>query len=116
MFDIIYRKFMELPSWSRWFTIFILFSMIGGLEQAWGKRKFVAEFAEATFANILYWGSLGLSFFIAFKCFQILEIKYNNRILSWVGAIILFFSIGGLSGLLISQIPGVGWRYEKMLS
>ena len=114
--DFILRKFLDLPIWARWLTVFVFFSSLGGLEQAWGKRRFVAEFSEATFAIMLYVTSIGLSFWVGYKIGSRFAIKYENNYLGWVIGIVIFALLGFLSGQIIREIPGVGWRYDIFIS
>ena len=114
--DFILRKFLDLPIWARWLTVFVFFSSLGGLEQAWGKRRFVGEFSEATFAIMIYLASIGFSIWVGYKIGSRFSIKYENDYLGWVIGIVIFLLLGVLSGMIISEIPGVGWRYDEFLS
>ena len=113
--DKLISEFLKLPMWARIFSIFILVCMIDGAHFAWGKHRFVAEFAEATLAVALYWGSAFSSFGLGiFAGIKITE-KTKSSALGWVLGIAIFLIVGVASGLVIKEIPGVGWRYELMM-
>lgn len=108
--------FIDLPLWGKFLVAFVVLCLIDGVWLAWGERKFVAGVAEATLAVALYWGSiiasLGLGYFLGKKTKE----KSNCNTLGWVVGILVFLVIGTISGLVISEIPGVGWRYDLMMS
>ena len=114
--DKILDQFFKLPLWAKLLIGFVIICMLDGLRLAWGEHRFVANFAEATLAVALYWGSVfgsfGLGIFTGIKTTD----KSNSTKLGWVIGILVFLIVGVGSGLLISQIPGVGWRYDLMMS
>lgn len=90
--------------------------MLDGVRLVWGEHRFFAGFAEATIATIFYWGSmfgsLGLAVYFGIKITN----KTKSTALGWVIGFIVFIFIGVISGMVIQEIPGVGWRYELMMS
>lgn len=109
-------KFFEFTLWAKFLIGFFTICILDGLWLAWGEHRFVENFAEATLASMLYWvntlGSLGLGIFTGIKTTE----KSKSTILGWVSGILVFLIIGVGFGLLISQISGVGWRYDLMMS
>lgn len=111
--DGIADGFLELPVWARWALAILAIMSVDALFIAWGERRPVAAFAESLVAVTAYWatglGSIALGIWGG-----VTVAKKTAR--TWAGwaagiAIIFLFSF---SRLLVKEIPGVGWRVEKI--
>lgn len=114
--DVMLERWMELPYWFRWGMAGLgIFWIIPAFIAAWGEWRFVAAFAEILFAYAFYWiiliASLGLGIFAGKKTAQ----KSGHTWLGWVVGIVVVVAVYGLINNWVSHIPGVGWRFRKMM-
>lgn len=78
------------------------------------KRPFGA-IAETIAASSIYWGSLIASICLGVWVGSKVLNQTSSKILAWVVGISLWFAAELAVFYIAMQIPGVGWRLEKML-
>lgn len=80
----------------------------------WGERRPVGGFFEELIARSGHYVIvIGAFFGAVFGGIKATE-KTSRRFVGWFVGIILFLIIGGGGMLLLSSIPGVDWRYERL--
>lgn len=114
--DFLINKFLELPKWAKYLSIFIFSCVFYGVEQAWGERRFIANFAEATFTAALHIGSIVISLFLTAPIWRFVEARTRNKYFVWIVGTLFFLIVMALLSFIIMEIPGVGWRYEQMIT
>jgi hypothetical protein len=114
--DFLFETFIELPLWARYLFALIIGCTFYGVEQAWGERRFIAHFSEAFFAAALHIGSIAISIIVSIPTWKYIYKNRQNKIAAWLVSVLLFFTVATILGLLITEIPGVGWRYKQMIN
>jgi PHD/YefM family antitoxin component YafN of YafNO toxin-antitoxin module len=93
----------------------ILALAIDAIGMAWGDRRPVGAFFEAFVAQGVYFGtilgSFGGAVWAGIKVFE----KSKSKSLGWIAGIFLYAVVGTAVFALFSQIPGVGWRIERLV-
>ncbi len=116
LIDFLFEKFMELPIWARYLTILVFGCAFYGIEHAWGERRFITNFLEATFAAALNVGSIALSIAASIPTWKYIHKATKNIAIAWLISALLFLALASALGLLITEIPGIGWRYKQMIT
>lgn len=91
----------------------VLVGTLTGMD--WSASRLVAEFAESLVANVLYLGVMVASVAGGYLVGTGVASVTRSRILGWILGIVAFLAVGGAVIWLVGQIPGVGWRVDKML-
>ena len=88
--------------------------VLDSIVAVWGERRPVGGFFEELIARsghyVIVIGAFVGAVFVGIKATE----KTNRRFVGWFVGIILFLVIGGIGTLLLSRIPGVDWRYERL--
>lgn len=113
MFDFVVDRFHRLPTWGKWTVAFTAFASATALGQAWGERRFVAGFAEALVAVVLYWGTMFVPLVAGIAGGMKVAERTRRDWLGWIVGVVIVLA-GIMTGNLARDIPGVGWRIEKM--
>lgn len=111
--DAMMDGFFELPLWARWVLAILAIMSVDALFLAWGERRPVAAFAESLVAVTAYWatglGSIALGIWGGVTAAK----KTGRTWIGWIAGIAIMF-LAGFSRLLVKEIPGIGWRIEKI--
>ncbi len=110
-----YKNFIKMPMFLRISTVFLMVCIIEGVATAWDEKDFIIGALQATASSLLYWLSIFLSFGISIYCGVKVADKSKSNLLGWLVGFGLFIIIGGFGGLLIRDIPGIGWRYGLLM-
>ncbi len=105
--------FMELPVWARWFVVILAVMSVDALVMAWGERRPVAAFAEALVATTAYWVTGVGTILLGLWGGVTVARKTLRNWVGWIAGVAIALA-AGLSRLLVKEIPGVGWRVEKI--
>ena len=112
---------MVSPLSSDWWTpVKVMAAVFGGalvldsIIAVWGERSPVGGFCEELIARgghyVVVIGALAGGLFFGAKVSQ----KTRSSFVGWISGFFCFIVIGGAGMLLLSAIPGVGWRYERV--
>lgn len=102
------------PAWVGCLCMLIAYLGIYPWCNAFGEKRVIAAFAEGFVANVLYQGvPLGAAVAGYFSGKKV-DDKTGQRWLAWVIGIVVFTAIALPARMISEEIPGVGWRIEKM--
>lgn len=111
--DAVMDGFFELPVWARWIAVVLALMSVDALLMAWGERRPVAAFAECLVAVIAYWMTGVGTIILGIWGGVTVARKASRNWVGWVAGIAITLG-AGFSRLLVKEIPGVGWRVERI--
>lgn len=108
------------PNWAIPMMIYggLLFAAVlaDSVISVWGESRPVGAFAEQLVASIIYWGMiLSLTFVPIFVGFSVAK-RFDRALFGWIAGVGTFAAIGIVGMTVASQIPGVGWRFDRMMN
>jgi len=80
---------------------------------AWGEKRFVGSFFESFVAELLYFGVPIAAIVVGIAGGIYVHGRTNSKFAGWTLGLLLMLGIGGLR-IFAEDIPGVGWRIQKM--
>jgi hypothetical protein len=96
--------------------VFAILLAIDAIVAVWGERRPVGGFFEEFVARALHWGiglgSVAVGVWVGTKVFE----RTKSNLLGWIVGILLFLVVGVAVGILLSKIPGIGWRMDRLMS
>ena len=113
------RQILTLVNWTPTKVICCVFGcalMVDSVLAVWGESRPVGSFFEELVARSAYWALLAATFGSAiYLGIQSVE-RTHSYLVGWAVGISTFLLVGFLVTVLISNIPGVGWRFERLLN
>jgi hypothetical protein len=110
----------ELPSWvlpaGIFGGLFFFAAIVDTVIAIWGEARPVGSFAEEFLARLIYWAMLIGSFFGAVYAGLYATQRSCKAIVGWVSGIGAFILIGAIGTIIGMSIPGVSWRFERLLN
>ena len=89
--------------------------VLDSFRAVWGERRPVGGFFEEMIARVGHYGIVLGSFGLAaYGGVRVTE-KFESKWLGFAAGLLLFFALGVGGTLLIGKIPGVDWRYERLM-
>ena len=99
----------------KWVGIaFVGFTCLDAIGSAWGDTRPVGAFFEEFVARFVNFGlplvACGLSIWAGILCAR----RMDRTWVGWLVGLSLFFVFGVLGAMIFSEIPGVGWRIDRL--
>ena len=97
-----------------WVVLFLGAIVLSSVFSVWGESRPVGGFFEELVARSGHYvgviGAVAGGVFSGGKVFE----RTRSNFFAWLVGLLCFTVIGGIGMLLLSSIPGVGWRYERL--
>jgi hypothetical protein len=97
-------------------VVFAVLAAIGALSNSWGEKRPVGSFFEEFVAvesfYFLVVGSIWIAGWVGTHVFD----RFESKLLGWIAGILVFLGFGFIFQMVMSAIPGVDWRFERLLS
>jgi hypothetical protein len=114
--DRVIGWWLDLPTWGKWTSVVFGVLSIDAVRMVWGERRPVGAFFEALIAMTIYWGiAIGVLFGGIWSGMKIAE-RRKSKLAGWAAGISFYIVVGSGAMLISHQIPGVGWRIDRLLS
>ncbi len=108
-------KLLNTPNWVKYLVGFAVFCLLHGGSQAWGEKNYFSGVVEASLSVALFWGTAIATFGMAlYGATKVVGLSGSN-FWGWIVGLVIFIFFAVVSGLLIEEIPGVGWRYKAFM-
>ncbi|EJG0913780.1 hypothetical protein C4G68_RS22685 [Vibrio parahaemolyticus] len=108
-------KLVNAPNWVKYLVGFVVFCLLDGVSQAWGEKNYFSGVVEASLAVALFWGIALATFGMAVYGGTKVASRSSSNFWSWIVGLVIFTLFAVVSGLVIAEIPGVGWRYKALM-
>ena len=98
------------------FSAFVVLTILDSIAAVWGERRPVGGFFEEFLARLVFWGGnfvvLVGAGWVGVKVYQ----RTENRVIGWSAGILLCVGLLFAVVNLAQMLPGVDWRYERLLN
>ncbi len=114
--DRVIEWWSDLPTWGKWTTAVLVVLSLDAGRMAWGDRRPVGAIFEALVALTIYWGiAIGVLVGGVWTGMKVTE-RTKSKLAGWATGIAFYVVVGSGALLISNQIPGVGWRLDRLMS
>jgi len=103
-------------AWGRVAIVYVALCAFLAICSAWGVRHFVSSFVLWLITNLIYLPTIFAPFAAAAWAGIKVSKLSRNVWVGWAVGILLAVLLSACATWLVSHIPGIGWRFSRMLS